>query len=296
MKKEKLAILVCCHKADENIRNYPPYKAIQVGAALHPEMDLGFMKDNVGDNISEKNMLYNELCAIYWAWKNMKDVEYVGLNHYRRYFDIDLSDDNIDKYMRGCDIVIGKRIKKFDFQLHKNSMMYATSQEDFYIFMDTMLKMRPQYKDRIIDYFYNDNEWTPCTMFITRKEILDDFCEFLFPVLEELEKRIPRHPYSRQNRFIAYFGELSLGLYIYCKQLKKKKVPLVMLGEVNHTPTVEKAGIKLLINNFMCFAKKIYRKIFGIHDGLFVPDDVLAGFRNDGITLDGINTAMNAKK
>lgn len=34
-KKEKLTILVCAHKPDEHIRNYPPYKAIQVGAALH---------------------------------------------------------------------------------------------------------------------------------------------------------------------------------------------------------------------------------------------------------------------
>ena len=93
-KKEKLTILVCAHKPDEHIRNYPPYKAIQVGAALHPEMDLGFLKDNVGDNISEKNPKYCEWSALYWGWKNLNNVEYKGLAHYRRYFDIDINQEN----------------------------------------------------------------------------------------------------------------------------------------------------------------------------------------------------------
>ena len=35
---KKIQILVCAHKKDPNIRNEYPYKAIQVGKALHPNI------------------------------------------------------------------------------------------------------------------------------------------------------------------------------------------------------------------------------------------------------------------
>lgn len=42
------------------------------------------------DNISDKNKSYCELTAIYWAWKNIRKIyygiEYISVNHYRRYF------------------------------------------------------------------------------------------------------------------------------------------------------------------------------------------------------------------
>ena len=79
-------ILVCCHKKDV-MATHEPYMPIHVGKALHPELDLGIQGDNTGDNISEKNGSYCELTGMYWAWKNLKDVDIIGLCHYRRYFD-----------------------------------------------------------------------------------------------------------------------------------------------------------------------------------------------------------------
>ncbi|MBQ3778942.1 MAG: DUF4422 domain-containing protein, partial [Fibrobacter sp.] len=92
----KIKILVCCHKPCP-VPSQDWFLPIQVGAALSKQ-DLGFQKDNLVngetcDNISEKNPNYCELTALYWAWKNIRkiypEIQYIGLNHYRRYFAFD---------------------------------------------------------------------------------------------------------------------------------------------------------------------------------------------------------------
>ena len=89
-----IKILVCCHKPC----NYPDNKLflpIQVGKSCSI-YDLKMQSDSEinnleCDNISELNSVYCEMTAMYWAWKNIKkiypSIEYIGLCHYRRYFD-----------------------------------------------------------------------------------------------------------------------------------------------------------------------------------------------------------------
>lgn len=55
----KLSLLVSCHKKSDDIRTQNPYKPIQAGKNEHPELDLGFICDNKGDNISPKNTSYS---------------------------------------------------------------------------------------------------------------------------------------------------------------------------------------------------------------------------------------------
>ena len=81
----KLTMLVCCHKEDI-MATAEPYMPLQVGKDIS-KIDLNIQGDNTGDNISCKNQSYCELTGMYWAWKNLKNVDYVGLCHYRRYFD-----------------------------------------------------------------------------------------------------------------------------------------------------------------------------------------------------------------
>ena len=74
----KLAIYVCAHKQDSQTRTHKPYIPIQGGKSLNPTIDLGFITDNIGDNISDKNNQYSEWSVIYWIWKNSHDTQYVG--------------------------------------------------------------------------------------------------------------------------------------------------------------------------------------------------------------------------
>ena len=82
-----IRVIVATHKACD-IAQDPLYLPVHVGAA--GKEDIGFTRDDSGDNISEKNPHFCELTGLYWAWKNLDD-DYIGLCHYRRYFGGEIS-------------------------------------------------------------------------------------------------------------------------------------------------------------------------------------------------------------
>jgi hypothetical protein len=51
------------------------FMPVQGGKAIS-DIDLGIQGDDTGENISAKNPYYAELTILYWAWKNLKNVDY----------------------------------------------------------------------------------------------------------------------------------------------------------------------------------------------------------------------------
>ena len=94
----KVKIFVVCHKEAE-VPNDDVYTPIHVGKAKS-DLNFGFIGDNTGDNISEKNSTYCEMTAHYWVWKNVRkeDAVYVGFCHYRRFFLQKFTEENIDGF------------------------------------------------------------------------------------------------------------------------------------------------------------------------------------------------------
>lgn len=281
----KLRILVCAHKADKFIRKDTPYLPVHAGKALHPNLNFGFSGDDTGINISKKNEAYSELSVLYWG-QNLHGIKYKGLCHYRRYFDLDINETNIDEIMDGYDMLTVNAYWSFESNMNSRGLIMATSQEDFYIFLDTLIGMYPQYRQSIIDYFYNHYSFVPFSMFIAREDIYDDYCKFIFPVLFEIEKRIMPHSYSRQKRIMGYFGEWLLGVYIHCKKMHTVQVPFLMCGDDNHTKPfgmskIQKLKLKLKIYKNQLRKKKITHVI--------VPSDVRAALLRDGIELNNLD-------
>lgn len=97
-KMSKLKIFIANHKENNYIPECDFIQPVQVGAAFSKKQFDGMDKDNTGINISEKNPMYCELTAQYWAWKNI-DVEYYGFFHYRRY--LSFNDSLKEKWIIG---------------------------------------------------------------------------------------------------------------------------------------------------------------------------------------------------
>lgn len=282
--KNNLKILVCCHKDDPNICSTDPYTPIQVGKELHPDLDLGFICDNEGQNISAKNPEWCELTALYWGWKNLHDFDYIGLSHYRRYLDIDIN--CISKVLNDYDIIVGDATNTPHPIAH--GLIRAMSRDDFYIYLDTIVSMRPDAKEAVYHYFFETNKFIPFTMFIASKELFYEYCEFIFPILFEVEKRIKPHSYTRQKRCLAYFGEWSLGLFITYRHLNVKRVPIVQnilkkekKNLIRNTIISCRSGVyNLKMNLYFRFLKKYYLSIYRN-----VPEDVRVGYKQDNIEL-----------
>lgn len=276
----KIKVIVCAHKKDEHTRTQAPYFPLQVGKSLHPELDLGYTCDNEGDNISSKNASWCELTALYWGWKNIHDVEYLGLNHYRRYFKVDNLEISVKKYLGGSrpyDMIVAKMPDNLSCFQRMTDLIEVTSSEDAYLFADSFLSMYPQYEGAFLDYFYDSRKSYPFQLFIAKKELYDEYCSFMFPVLELFEKRSKLHGYTRQKRVVGYLGEVFLGLFIQCKHLKVKAL------EVEDFSNNRKfSPIKQFIKRFPYkLIDMMYKKPFHV----IIPDAVRVGFKADGIDM-----------
>lgn len=77
---QDVKILVAIHKPYK-LPTEEIYVPILVGGVQIPGLTSA-LRDNSGQNISDKNACYCEITALYGAWKNL-DARYLGLVHYR---------------------------------------------------------------------------------------------------------------------------------------------------------------------------------------------------------------------
>lgn len=280
-----IKILVCQHKEADVISN-EIYTPIHVGRALS-KVKLDIMGDDTGDNISEKNGSYCELTALYWAWKNMKDVDIIGLCHYRRYFEKKINGAYIDKLLnqKGYDVIVCKK----DIKPCSNSdaLIGAIGREGFYILCDSILKLYPNYNDSLYNYSFLSNGWIPCNMFIGKRKYVEEYSKWLFSILNDVEQHIKPSPYTRARRELGYMGEFLLGLYLAQQKKKVKFVGFRCYEGVENNITY--SFVKKLRHNLafvllhlraLPFIGKIVK-----NKNVEIPSDVLVGLKRDGIDL-----------
>lgn len=190
---------------------------IQAGAVL-TERRCCAVTDHTGPNISAKNREFCELTALYWIWKN--DVhDIVGLNHYRRSFQI--KEEAILGVLQAHDLIIPPPYY-FRTSLAEEYEKYHIA-SDLALFLQTTADLYPQMADALREILAG-NMLIPYNMFIAERELLEDYCSRLFAILFRMEKELDcekRDPYQRrvfgflaERFFTAYSQEQGLKTYV----------------------------------------------------------------------------------
>lgn len=194
-------------KLCEDVSRYSWEIPIQAGTALTTER-VCEVCDHRGDNISSKNKEYCELTALYWIWKHdMSD--YVGLCHYRRHFEF--NKEIIRKIIHSdIDVILTIPILNFPNvrAVYDNDHVI----EDWDIMLEAIEKVAFDYR-KTAESVQNGQFYYGYNMFVARREILNNYCEWLFPILAYCEERCSKKGDVYQNRYIGFLAERLLSIY-----------------------------------------------------------------------------------
>lgn len=220
------------------------YFPIQAGS--NGKNSIGYLRDDSGDNISERNPFYCELTATYWVWKNI-DADYIGIAHYRRHFGKSgfpfltknqkwknvLDRETLIKLTENADIILPK---KRVYGIETNEQHYSHSS----IFRANELTlMRSILQECSNKIYFQAFETVLCrrwahmfNMYIMSKKKFSKFNEWQFPLLFEFEKRLDRSQYPpKENR--AWIEELMVDTWVEANHYEYVECPVMFMEKQN---------------------------------------------------------------
>jgi len=248
MTDPKTKILVCTHKKARCL-NDNVYLPIQVGR-LEVDFDLGFQTDADGINIGHKHFTYSEYTAAYWAWKNLKDVDYIGWCHYRRYFCLNdrksykretliIKEEDVSKMNFSTDS-LNDIFSKFDVILPHKRVFPSSAwsvvnrchdARDMQIMENVVRRLYPGYMTTFNKFLKKTNRIEQLGLLITKKEIFDNYCTWLFSILFEIEKQTNTDKNSlNTSRKLAFIAEQISPIYFHHNKLKIKHLPVAWVN------------------------------------------------------------------
>lgn len=236
--------------------------------------------DNTGDNISYLNRKLCEFTVIYYAWKNQDKLhypDYIGYMHYRRHFIFSekppkngkrwwhdksdfyifnsfngkykkmLDEKYLYKLLEKYDVISTKKqnFRKWDTKAatpieHLTGILGSCVNSPFKMTEQLIYDKYPKYIE-VLEEYKKDCSFYPCSMFVFKKEIFNQYCEFIFPILFEITKKCnsEKDSPSKTDRIPAFIGEILTSLFI--SQYKKEQPSRVK--EVDCAILIQKASL-----------------------------------------------------
>ena len=234
-------IYVVTHK-DAKLYMLPEgYEIIHAGHAQAKEK-FGYLGDDTGDNISHLNLYLNEITALYWLWKNTSH-DFIGFVHYRRFFTLDgkniLTTDAAREILRESDIIV--IYCDFGYIALRDWKAVLSTRKLAEHVINTIRKYialrQPDYLaayDRV-----NNSFGVFCyEIFITRREIFNAYCEWLFSFIIDATEEIlattdiANSDDPRIYRAISFTAEHLMTVWLIKNRLKIKTLPIIFRDDI----------------------------------------------------------------
>ncbi len=254
-------IFVMTHKQFE-VPDDPMYIPLHVGHKNARE-EFGYLGDDTGENISEQNCYYAELSGVYWVWKNNKDVEIVGVCHYRRYLTSEkgyvFTETEYEQILSKYDIVTTKLLElpgsyRDGFRAHHNvSALDETG--------CVISKLYPEYYDTFVRLVHQNKTYFGNIM-VAKKELFDAYCEWLFTIFFALQKRINlSFADDYHKRVFGFISEFLLYVWVTVNQCRAFECRVAVIGEKKETHEVTAKMATFFKNKDVIGAKAYFEKI-----------------------------------
>lgn len=261
-----LEIFVTAHKQTKQLE-HPLLSYIQGGAELNKKIKAKYY-DNAGeDNISIKSPTFCELTTQYWVWKNLKR-DYYGFCHYRRFLSFqeincfpedrggnilfeEINPSLIDKLgmtdiehvknlVSGYDILV---TNPYDCSVDGISNLYWQYKMGRYLHIKDLECMFSVIQELYPEYMeaakasIDSSIFYPCNMFIMNDETFQTYNQWVFDILNEVEKRTDISEYNEQERRVfGHIAERLLCIFIeYSKRNTSRKIGIIKRSFVRDT-------------------------------------------------------------
>ncbi|MBQ2886620.1 MAG: DUF4422 domain-containing protein [Alphaproteobacteria bacterium] len=242
--------------------------------------------DNTGDNISELNRYFAENSALYWIWKNT-NTPYVGMFQYRRLLSInsnhnypilefpsmrfihlginhlygfskeflralELEKKFILPWFATHDILISEPIKLNAYKQYQKEHDI----KDLHKALNILKQKYPHMYDFAIENLNSEEGIYPSNLIITRREIFNNYAEWLFsimlPLYEEMKEEL-QYRNTEQKLAFAYLSERLFTIYFRYHQkhngLRIKEFPHALASNF-FTPPQGNPYIKIKTDNW----------------------------------------------
>lgn len=233
----RVRILVASHKPYWMPPD-PMYLPVQVGAACGGGRAgiPGFQRDDEGDNMSAKNPNYCELTALYWAWRNL-DADYVGLAHYRRHFKGSgergtLTSEEARDLLREAPIVLPKK-RNYVIETIRSHYGNTFDPRHVDVLRDSVELVSPECLGAF-DACMGSTSAHMFNMLVMEKNLLGEYCSWLFPVLSCAQKGIDFESMTPfEARCVGRLSEMLLDVWVEANRIPYVEHPVVSMERVN---------------------------------------------------------------
>lgn len=235
-----IKVLVATHK-DYKMPEDEVYLPVFVGNAIHPDNNPGFQGDDDGDNMSLKNKNYNELTAIYWAWKNL-NADAIGLVHYRRYlidkhksgdgFSQILATSDFEALLKDYDVILPNK-RNYYIESNFSHYIHAHHEEPLTLTKSIIMNDYPEYLEAY-EKVMNSTSAHMFNMFVMKRAYFNQYSEWMFDILGKVEDKLDISKYDTyEARVFGFISELLLDVWLEVNQPKSIEVPFKFMEKQN---------------------------------------------------------------
>ena len=165
--------------------------------------------------------------------------------HYRRYFLSEpitkgmielplINEQKARDILKDYDIILRFKLFERSDSIKRNWISLFgidVSKKTYDIIRKWMLIRQPDYIPHL-DFILGNTGFFTCNMFITKKKIIDSYCEWLFSFLLDAVKEWEISDFKDQClRIMGYWGELLFTVWIIKQNLRIKQLPWWMAPE-----------------------------------------------------------------